>query len=69
MKAVITGIESGSKFIDKEMRVMLKVMEADSVYSEIRLRVSALGLNAAGSGPFLDQEVEVTLSVPKVTRK
>jgi hypothetical protein len=68
MRATISGIESGGKFTDGEMRVTLRFVEADRVYNELRFPLSKLGLSGTGSGPFLDQEVEVTLSVPKVKK-
>jgi hypothetical protein len=68
MKATVVSIESASKFVDDEQRVTLRFEDADAVYRELRLPVSKLGLNGLGSGPHLDQEVEVTLSIPKVKK-
>jgi hypothetical protein len=68
MKATIVEISSGSTFIDKEQRVTLLFADGDQCINRIRLPLSKLGLSGTGTGPFLDQEVEVTLSVPKVRK-
>lgn len=68
MKATIVGIESGAQFTDGEQRVTLKLADADHLYDKLRLPLSKLGLNGAGTGPHLDQEVEVSLTVAKVRK-
>lgn len=69
MKATIVSIESASTFTtNKEMRVTLQFEDGDLCINRVRLPLSKLGLAGVGSGPYLDQEVEVTLSVAKVKK-
>jgi len=68
MKAIITSLQSGTSYTDGEMRVTLRFADGEGLYSELKLPVSKLGLSGVGTGPHLDQEVEVTLSAVKVRK-
>ncbi len=58
MKAIVEGIESGAAYTDKQVRVTLRIEEADQFYRHIRVKAGLLNLDRE---PRLDQEIEFTL--------
>jgi len=63
MKAKVISISSGAGFADGRQRVTLLFEGADEWLARVQFPVDTLGLEGLGSGPHLDQEVEVDFAV------
>lgn len=62
MKATITAMFEGPPYKDDKLRVQLIFPDAEDWCNRIILPVDALGIEGAGTGPHLGQELDVDVS-------